>query len=263
MSTTKQNYPFRLGCTSYVIPDDIIPNVKRIGPLVDDVELVLFESPDHSNIPSEQDIDILAQLATNQDITYTVHLPIDRKAGARSVDERISFVKAAQKIIHRTRALNPYGYVLHFEGIRFDSPTEDVLFWRNAIQEVCVHLVSSLEVDSQRICVENLGYPTEWHLELVHRFDFSFCFDIGHLWLYGVENWMDIVQACLQRTRIIHLHGVERGKDHLSLTRGPRENIIQLIDKILPLYNGVVTLEVFTEQDTLSSLQMVKELWER
>ena len=36
---------FRLGSTSYVYPDDILPNVQRLAQAgdVDDIELVLFE----------------------------------------------------------------------------------------------------------------------------------------------------------------------------------------------------------------------------
>jgi len=36
--------PFRVGATSYVLPDHILPNVEYLAPMVDDVELVLFET---------------------------------------------------------------------------------------------------------------------------------------------------------------------------------------------------------------------------
>ena len=42
----------RLGTSSYIIPADIIPNVDYLKDKVDDIELVLFESSDASNIPS-------------------------------------------------------------------------------------------------------------------------------------------------------------------------------------------------------------------
>ncbi|MCU0508776.1 MAG: sugar phosphate isomerase/epimerase, partial [Anaerolineae bacterium] len=35
---------FRVGTTSYIVPDNILPNVEYLAPLVDDVELVLFET---------------------------------------------------------------------------------------------------------------------------------------------------------------------------------------------------------------------------
>ncbi len=37
---------FRLGSTSYVYPDDILPNVRKLMSSVDDIELVLFEVDD-------------------------------------------------------------------------------------------------------------------------------------------------------------------------------------------------------------------------
>ncbi|MBD3421644.1 MAG: hypothetical protein GF398_16125 [Chitinivibrionales bacterium] len=52
---TNQRYAaflFFLGNTSFIIPDDILPNVRMQALLVDDIELVLFESPDQSNIPT-------------------------------------------------------------------------------------------------------------------------------------------------------------------------------------------------------------------
>jgi len=46
-------YPFRLGTTSYVIPADILANVRHLAGKVQDVELVLFEVDDGpNNLPS-------------------------------------------------------------------------------------------------------------------------------------------------------------------------------------------------------------------
>ena len=42
-------------------PADILPNVEAMKNRVDDIELVLFESPDHSNIPGQEVIDELAR----------------------------------------------------------------------------------------------------------------------------------------------------------------------------------------------------------
>ncbi len=263
MDGSKPRYPFRLGCTSYVIPDQVIPNVKKMSHLVDDIELVFFESPYNSIIPSKEDIETLGSLASDNDLTYTVHLPIDHKAGSHSVRERMDFVESALHIIELTAPLDPCGYVLHFDGIGYDSPTEEVIFWRSAVNEICVHLNSGLRIDPRLICIENLAYPSEWHLEIVYRFGFSFCFDIGHLWKDRVENWLDIVHGGMSRTRIFHLHGISNGRDHQSLACVPREYMIRMIDQILPLFHGVVTLELFNEKETLDSMKILRDLWER
>ena len=50
-----QTYPFRLGTTSYIIPDDILPNARFLADKVDDIELVLFEVDDGpNNLPTPQ-----------------------------------------------------------------------------------------------------------------------------------------------------------------------------------------------------------------
>ena len=68
---------YRLGSTSYVWPADLVPNVRRLGPLVDDVELVLFDLEDRSNLPDKATVVELQALARAHDLTYTVHLPLD------------------------------------------------------------------------------------------------------------------------------------------------------------------------------------------
>lgn len=51
LQSMKGIFPFRLGTTSYILPDGLVTNVEFLGPLVDDVELVLFESEEVSNLP--------------------------------------------------------------------------------------------------------------------------------------------------------------------------------------------------------------------
>ena len=73
---------FRIGTTSYIIPADILPNVEYLAPLVDDVQLVLFETDEHgSNLPDATLRQRLADLAAQYGITYTVHLPLDLRLG--------------------------------------------------------------------------------------------------------------------------------------------------------------------------------------
>ena len=59
----KGRFPFRLGTSSYIIPDDILPNVEFLADRVDDVELILFESDEISNIPDTATVERLAWIA--------------------------------------------------------------------------------------------------------------------------------------------------------------------------------------------------------
>ena len=77
-----KNYPFRLGTTSYIIPDDILPNALYLAGKVRDIELILFEVDDGpNNLPSPEVIQALSKVAQDNDLTYTVHLPLDLKLG--------------------------------------------------------------------------------------------------------------------------------------------------------------------------------------
>ena len=60
------NFPFRLGTTSYIIPDDILPNARYLAGKVRDIELILFEVDDGpNNLPTPEVIDELAGLLAN------------------------------------------------------------------------------------------------------------------------------------------------------------------------------------------------------
>ena len=86
---SNHTFPFRLGTTSYIIPDDILPNARYLADKVRDIELVLFEVDDGmNNLPSPQVIKELAELARQYDMTYTIHLPLDLKLGDDGSDKR-------------------------------------------------------------------------------------------------------------------------------------------------------------------------------
>src|ERR1041384_2488489 len=59
-------YPFCLGTTSYIIPDDILPNARYLAGQVRDIELILFEVDDGpNNLPSPEVIDQLAPILSD------------------------------------------------------------------------------------------------------------------------------------------------------------------------------------------------------
>ncbi|MBT8357208.1 MAG: sugar phosphate isomerase/epimerase, partial [Desulfobacterales bacterium] len=72
----KGAYPFKLGTTSFIYQDDYIPNVKMLGPYIDEIELLLFESKP-SSLPNKKEIDELSLLSKEFDLSYNIHLPID------------------------------------------------------------------------------------------------------------------------------------------------------------------------------------------
>ncbi len=256
----KGRLPFRLGSTSYIFPDDILPNVDALSTVVDDIELVLFESTDASNFPSQEIIDQLSGISRERNLTYTVHFPLDRKAGSESESERNEFASQATRVIDLTRPLDPFAFVLHLEGISSSASGKDQDAWRERVRSVC-KAISRAAGDPSRVCVENLGYPFVWNNPTIEEFGFTYCIDIGHLWRYGVEDWETLIRTYLTRTRVIHLHGEVEGKDHISLS-----NNVERINCLLPLlteYRGVVTLELFSATDFFPSLSMIADVWDR
>ena len=65
----KKAFPFKIACPSYIYPAAIIPNVRALGPFVDEIELILFEG-NPENLPTEKEIDVLETLAEHFDITF-------------------------------------------------------------------------------------------------------------------------------------------------------------------------------------------------
>jgi hypothetical protein len=92
----KRMFPFQLATTSYIFPDQIIPNVIRLSPFFDEIELVLFESEGQDNLPDDVQLSALINFSLHQEVNFNVHLPIDIFLGDESEEVRsqgISIVK--------------------------------------------------------------------------------------------------------------------------------------------------------------------------
>lgn len=254
-------YPFRLGTTSYIIPDDILPNARYLAGKVRDIELILFEvDDDPNNLPSPEVIEELLQIALQYDMTYTVHLPLDLKLGDDDSERDESLVKA-KRVIDCTRALDPWAYVLHLDGKSVRTSTDAGLItrWQD-------HSVRALEIAAEwaggadKLAVENLEtYPLRFIQPVLDQIPVSRCVDVGHLWLDGHDP-LPYLRAALPRTRVIHMHGIAE-RDHHSLACMPFEQVQAAWDELLHAkYAGVLTLEIFSEADFLSSMDVIKKL---
>src|SRR5689334_23384586 len=256
-----KNFPFRLGTTSYIIPDDILPNARYLAGKVRDIELILFEVDDGpNNLPSAEVIDELSKIAQENDLTYTVHLPLDLKLGEDGSERDQSLVKA-KRVIDCTRGLNPWAYVMHLDGraVRTSTDAELILRWQD-------HSVRALEIVStwaggpEKLAVENLEtYPLDFIQPVLDRIPVSRCVDIGHLWLDGHDP-IPYLQAALPRVRVIHMHGIAE-RDHRSLAFMPQDRVHEVWEELIGAnYQGVLTLEIFSEEDFISSLEVIEKI---
>ena len=255
-------HSFRLGTPSYVYPADILPNVEALAPYVDDIELVLFESRTTddgrqttedrvSNIPTQDIIQRLAALAQQHGLTYTVHFPIDRHLGSPDAAERRALQKQMLAIMASTRPLAPFAYVLHLEGVSRDSAPARVQTWVSDIAGLLPALIECAG-DPALLCVENLNYPFAWCEPLLDRFGLGICIDLGHLWIGGYDADAHLKRH-LPRTRVIHLHGIRDGRDHLALTALPPARLRRLLNAIGD-FAGVLTLEIFDYEGVRDSV---------
>ncbi len=256
-----QSYPFRLGTTSYIIPDDILPNVHYLAGKVRDIELILFEVDDGpNNLPSPEVIDELSRIASQNDLTYTVHLPLDLKLGEGGSEQDQSLVKA-KRVIDCTCRLDPWAYVLHLDGksVRTLSDSDAIKCWQD--QSVrALEIVSEWAGGAEKLAVENLEtYPLDFIQPVVDRIPVSRCVDIGHLWLDGHDP-IPYLQSALPRTRVIHIHGMAE-RDHRSLACMPQEKVRAVWSELIRAkYDGVLTLEIFSEEDFISSLEVIEKI---
>jgi len=254
-------FPFRLATTSYIYPDQIVPNVIRLAPYFDEIELVLFESQGENNFPDESEIQALRAISLNDQVGFNVHLPIDIFLGDVKEETRSKGVSAIRKVMERTLPLNPSLYTLHFD-LRDENGQDysDLGAWKRRLAQSLEGILGQ-GVEPSQISIETLRYPFEWVEEIIKRFGFSICLDMGHILLYG-QNLKLYFDKYLSHTSVMHFHGHENGIDHLGIDRLSEKNL-RLILSRLNDYRGVVSLEVFSLDDLQRSLRVLEEKWKR
>ena len=253
------SYPFRIGTTSHIYPGSLLFNVEKLKDKIEDVELILYETPTLSNLPSDDEIKRLSDTALNADITYTIHLPLDIYLGHADEKIRRDSIDRALRFIRTTSYLNPVAFILHLEYYGYQKiPSGNVRKWKRNIKESC-ELILQEGVSAKSLCVETLDYPFTWVCEIIDDLKLSVCLDFGHL-LVKNYNWTYYMDRYLQRTHIIHLHGFNGNQDHLSLSLFPPEVLSKIIMRLMDFhYSGIVTLEVFSQEDLESSLKVFEQ----
>lgn len=261
IKSLKNRFPFRLGTTSYIIPADLITNVRFLAPLVDDIELLLFEAEDVSNLPDERTITELNEIARSNDLSYTVHLPLGLSLGSADEEERHSSVNKALRIVELTSPLNPIAYILHFEGERRGPvPSENMTGWIQGLRTSVADLLGDAR-KSRLFCVETLDYPFALVDPIVSEFELSVCLDIGHILLQGYP--LDAYLAKYHDSvRVFHAHGIRENKDHRDLGALKDSELALLFGSLQSCSSSppVLTLEVFNEEDFRLSLDAVERM---
>jgi sugar phosphate isomerase/epimerase len=186
-----------------------------LGPFVDEIELLLFESNDIESLFSASIVDELLRLATELNLSYNIHLPTDIAISAHDVRQQQSAVETFKNVIQRLMLLTPSVFCLHVPYNENDNQTATVDTWRDRIRSNMERLLSS-GIDGRAISIETLDYPLELIEDIIVDLNVSVCMDVGHLILQG-KDIVNIFNRYSSKISVIHLHGVERNHDHLSL----------------------------------------------
>ncbi len=234
----------RLGATSYTYPADILTNVRKLAGYAQDIEIVLFEAAeDGSDLPQPAEVRELVSLAAGHDLTYTVHLPLD--LGLAGPNPGLS---RALNVVRAVAPLTPEAFVVHLEANVPDLTIKDWL--RQSVSSL--RILHDQIGDWKKICVENLETQAPEMMDaILEALPTSACLDVGHLWKQGAPG-MRWIQSWIDRTRVIHLHGVG-ARDHKSLSLMPSgvlDPVVSIIDR---QFDGILTFEVFNEKDLRDS----------
>ena len=257
--------PYRIGTTSFVYPARWIDNARRLAGRVEDVELLLFDPPTPQSVPAPAELAALAQLRDETGLTYTVHAPIGFALASEDEGRRRVAVEAITYVTRLTAPLAPRAVVVHLapgEREGDPAPVDADAFRRRAVASLR-QVLAATGLAPSTICLETLEYDFALAEPVVEELGLSVALDVGHLARDGVP-FDAVVARNLARARVVQWHGTDpSGRDHRSLRHYPRAEGLRLLRTLRAArFTGVLTLEVFGEQDFEESLAVLAALEE-
>ncbi|MEO0508774.1 MAG: cobamide remodeling phosphodiesterase CbiR [Verrucomicrobiota bacterium] len=255
----KGRFPFRLGTTSFILRDDILPNVHYLKDRVDHVELLVFETDASYPYPNRETVAELQAIGAEHETTYTVHLPIGIKLGSSDEKRRRKDVDAVLRAYEAMRALSPIAWDLHLE--RNDNRPHDGLAW----QAACLKSLDELKaggLDPAQTGIETLEFDFTETVPLLDATGFAITLDIGHVW-YRDYDEAKYLELYLPRAVSIHLHGFNQERDHKGLQHVPRPRLERFLDAVAkhPQASKLpVSVEVFDPDSFNQSMETLNEI---
>lgn len=255
----KNFYPFKIGTTSFIYPDLYVPNVKMLGPFVDEIELLLFESAPVASLLSKAVINDLKHLSQELQVSYNIHLPTDISISDPNPVKQGRAINTLVNIIERVAPLSPSNHTLHVPYSADLTDDDHLKKWQDVVCRNLEKIVHS-GVPADRIAIETLDYSFETIEEIINELNLSICMDLGHLILheYDITTFFN---KCANKISIIHLHGVNNYRDHISLENLPVE-LMKSVIKLLENFTEMVSVEVFSFTDLKNSLHYLEQHWQ-
>jgi sugar phosphate isomerase/epimerase len=253
LQSLRGRFPFSFGVTSYQYPADIAYNIEHLRGLVDEMELILFESAGASNIPTQAEVALFRGLAEPESLRFNVHLPLDIDIVSRDPATRNSSLDVVARLVERTAPLRPTSYTLHV--LRDDAEPREI--WRGRVHES----LRGIEAPHDRFCVETLGWDLREIDDILAELGYSVCIDVGHLLLYG-HPLAEFFRVFAGRISMIHLHGVKGKTDHLPLSvLGAEERSMIANAMRAERYTRSACLEVFSLKDFIDSIPALRDMF--
>lgn len=253
MPAFKKRFPFALGTTSFIFPEDWVANTRKLAPIVDEIELLVFESDPITGLPDPVAVEELRRIGKEEDVLYNVHLPTDVQIGSSDPAEARRACERIAAAVRRMAPLDPVAWVLHLDGLQANESLE---VWMLRMEKGLSMLQTAAGISLRRICLETLDDPPEFLIPLADRFQTGICLDIGHLLVHG-RDAAAFFEAHSDRVDMIHVHGVQGKRDHLAMDCLNAKQADGVCG-ILKGYTGHVSIEVFCESDFLRSLSWLE-----
>lgn len=222
---------------------------------IDDIELVLFEADKTGNIPRLKELRELKKVSIESGLTYTAHLPLDINLGSSISGQREKSIECARTLIECLSFINPYAYILHL-NLTADAQ-KNLKSWQERVSDSLKRIVNGRRKIVKNIAIENSSYPFRHVDRLITGDGFAVCTDIGYLITLGIDP-LEHCRKYFKAMRLVHLHGVNGSKDHVSLKYLESELLKRVIRFLREKdYRGVLTLEVFSQTDLEESMDIL------
>jgi sugar phosphate isomerase/epimerase len=249
----------RFGTTSYIIEAGLLENLLWLSRPdmalpIGEMQLVLFETPGLSNIPSPKEAADLASAAKERDMAFTVHLPGNIELGNPDDAARAASCELFKRVVGVTQALEPICWTLH---IPLPSG-EDAPSYIERTEGTLAPLLRAFD-SPRELAIENIYPVFDVEGQIVEDLDASVAIDVGHLNVFRQDVW-GFMDLWMNRCRNMHIHGCDGHRDHESLALLPDGFLSEFLSRVA-LAPGLrtITMEVFGVADFESSSRAIAQ----
>lgn len=245
-------FPFKICTTSFIYPDMYAPNVTMLGPYLDEIELLFFDSTYEGSLPTIAQIDELSGLFSKFRLTCNIHLPLDISLGDSDIQKRLQAVETVRHIVRLSAPLRPSTYTIHFTYEEKSRSQKEIGMWQERVMDSIDGILEE-NITPEKFSVENLAeYPFDYVDDIISEKSLHTCLDMGHFITQG-EDFESAFCKYASTTDILHISGVRDQKDHLALDCLPEKEFNSLLN-VLRNFSGTASLEVFSFDNLAASL---------